>query len=174
MYLWLDAIYNHPATDESIKTDIGYPELAVGDGAEGPTFVPAYSIARSGTIPHGSTIQLTGKDSRVIGKPDFPTGDKTWNINHLAISKSMGLAGTTPGKPINLDKPAPAWVHDQSLPTNDPGGNRTYTQRILAHELYPYSVRPDLRLRDTIKDQEIKQFVLIQLNTICTKIHACP
>ncbi|HKJ41819.1 MAG TPA: peroxidase, FMP-type [Sunxiuqinia sp.] len=165
MYLWLDELYNHPADDESIMTDIGYPELAAGDGADGPNYIPAYSVSRSGTIPHGSTILLFGKDTQHDGKPDFPTGAAAWDPNFLAISPSMGLAGTTPDTPIDLDKPAPAWVHDQSLPERDPSGNRTYTQRILAHELYTYSVRPDLRLRDVLKSQDVKSYTLINMST---------
>jgi len=66
MYLWLDQICNHPADDESIETDIGYPELSAGDGSNGPTFVPAYSVSRSGTIPHGSTISLLGKHRKTV------------------------------------------------------------------------------------------------------------
>ncbi len=165
MYLWLDNLYSHAADNDSIMTDIGYPELSAGDGADGPVFIPPYSIARSGTIPHGSTIQLLGKDSQIDGKPQFPHGTAAWDPKHLAISNSMGLAGTKTDGPIDLDKPAPAWVHDPSLPERDPSGNKTYTQRILAHELYPYSVRPDLRLRDAIQDQNIKSHVLIQLAT---------
>ncbi|MEO1259826.1 MAG: peroxidase, FMP-type [Bacteroidota bacterium] len=166
MYLWLDSIYNHPADDESIMTDIGYPELSSGDGADGPNFVPAYSVARSGVIPHGSTMQIFGKSStNNKGKPKFPQGNAAWDPDHLAISPSMGGAGASPSNPINLDKPAPAWVHDKSLPQTDPSGNRTYTQRILADEHYPYSVRPDLRLRDAIKDQKIKSFDFIEMNS---------
>jgi hypothetical protein len=165
MYLWLDQIYNHPADNESIMTDIGFPELASGDGADGPNYVPAYSISRSGTIPHGSTILLLGTESKHKGKPDFPKGTEAWDFNHLAISPTMGGAGTKPKTPINLDEPAPAWVHDKSMPDTDPSGNRTYTQRILANELYPYSVRPDLRLRDAIKNQDIKEYTLIQLTS---------
>jgi len=171
MYLWLHQIYNHPADDESIETDLGAPELSSGAGANGPTFVPAYSVSRSGTIPHGSTISLLGKHSKFPDKenkqtkPQFPLGTAAWDFDHLALSKSMGGAGTTPETPIDLDQEAPAWVRDKSLPVTDPSGNRTYTQRILAHELYPYSVRPDLRLRDAIKDQNITKFVLIQMDT---------
>ena len=163
MYLWLNSLYTHPADNDSIMTDIGFPELSAGDGSDGPVFIPAYSVARSGTIPHGSTIQLFGKYQTQEGKPVFPQGNAAWDPNHLAISPSMGLAGTTPKTPIDLDAPAPSWVHDTSLPDKDPSGNRTYTQRILAHELYPYSVRPDLRLRDAIKDQTINNHVLIQM-----------
>lgn len=164
MFLWLDNMYSHPATDESIMRDIGFPEMSAGDGAEGPVFVPPYTICRSGTIPHGSTINLLGKntdfDKPIVGKPQFPKGLAAWDFDHLAISRSMGGAGD---EPINLDEPAPAWVHDDSLPERDPSGNRTYTQRILANELYPYSVRPDLRLRDALKNQEVKDHILIHL-----------
>lgn len=165
MYLWMKDLYNHPADDESIMTDIGFPELASGDGSDGPIFVPPYSIARSGTIPHGSTIQITGNDTPFDGKPVFPEGTAAWDFDHLAISRSMGGAGTTPSTPINLDEAPPKWVFDKSLPDTDPSGNKTYTQRILAHELYPYSVRPDLRLRDHIKDQVIESYTLIELST---------
>lgn len=166
MYLWLNDVYNHPADDESIMTDIGFPELAAGDGSDGPRYVPAYQVSRSGTIPHGSTILLFGKDSGPQpGAPEFPTGNATWDPPHLAISPSMGGAGASPSNPINLDEPAPAWVHDEGLPDRDPSGNRTYTQRILAHELYPYSVRPDLKLRDVLKDQTVKRHTLLDMQT---------
>ena len=166
MYLWLDQMYNHPADDDSIQTDIGFPELSAGAGFNGPVFVPNYSVSRSGTIPHGSTVAMFGTSGQTVGgAPPFPSGIEAWDFNHLAISPSMGGAGTTPTTPIDLDQPAPAWVSDTSLPLTDPSGNRTYTQRILAHLLYPYSVRPDLRLRDTIKDQTIKNFTLIKMDT---------
>ncbi|MBB3140192.1 peroxidase, FMP-type [Halomonas organivorans] len=165
MYLWLDTLYNHPADDQSIMTDIGYPELSAGAGSDGPVYVPPYSISRSGTIPHGSTVLLLGKYSQGSGRPTFPHGTAAWDPAHLAISSSMGLAGTGPDTPIDLDEKAPAWVHDPSLAERCPSGNKTYTQRILAHDLYPYSVRPDLRLRDALQHQEVKDFVLIEMCT---------
>jgi hypothetical protein len=165
MYLWMDQMYNHPADDDSIQNDIGFPELSAGAGANGPVFVPGYSVARSGTIPHGSTITLFGTNLHLPGKPLFPIGTAAWDFDHLAISQTMGGAGTTPATPIDLDKPAPDWVRDSTLPVRDPSGNRTYTQRILAHPLYPYSVRPDLRLRDAIGEQAIKESILIRLDT---------
>jgi hypothetical protein len=165
MYLWMNTVYNHPADDESIMTDIGFPELAAGDGSDGPQYVPAYQVSRSGVIPHGSTVLLFGKESSHTGAPEFPTGDATWQPDHLAISPSMGGAGASIANPINLDQPAPEWVHDQSLPDRDPSGNRTYTQRILAHELYPYSVRPDLKLRDVLHQQKVKSYTLLDMQT---------
>jgi hypothetical protein len=88
-------------------------------------------------------------------------GIDAWEEEHLAISRSMGGAGG----PIDLDQPAPAWAHDETLTKRNPDSNFTYTQRIVAHELYPYSVRPDLRLRDVIKDQNVVSHTFIQLDT---------
>jgi len=164
MYLYLGDIYHHPASCESVEKDIGLPELKAGD--DGPPFVPFHKISRSGTIPHGNNILLLGEISYECGKPKFKTGIDAWEEEHLAISKSMGSAGVTiPETRINLDLKAPDWVHDKSLPKNDPTGSRTYTQRILAHELYPYSVRPDMRLRHAIENQEIKGYHFIKLDT---------
>lgn len=75
MYLWLNEMYNHAATEQSVIDDNGYPLISIGAGANGPNYVPPYSIARSGTIPHGSAIMLTGNFQQdVLGKPAFPTG----------------------------------------------------------------------------------------------------
>lgn len=90
-----------------------------------------------------------------------PTKGKQVN-EHLAISPTMGGGGSFP---IDLDKEAPAWVHDQGLFGRNPDSNFTYTQRILAHPLYPYSARPDLRLRDALKKQKVKSYTKITLDT---------
>ena len=165
MYLWCNQMYNHPADEQSVLEDNGYPGISIGAGANGPNFVPPYAIARSGTIPHGSSIMLTG-DFQVVtqGKPEFPSGTAAWQPPFLSISPSMGSAGATPSNPLNLDEPAPAWAHDKSLPVTDPDGNKTYTQRIVADSHYPYSVRPDLRLRDAIRNQNITGYTLIELS----------
>ncbi|MGF1681577.1 peroxidase, FMP-type [Photobacterium minamisatsumaniensis] len=166
MYLWLNEMYLHPADETSIMEDVGFPEMAVGDGANGPIFVPPYSVCRSGTIPHGTTINLLGKAEKCIDKtPEFPSGTEAWQPEYLSISPSMGLAGTKKSDPINLDEPAPEWVHDKALPEQEPSSNRAYTQRILANKHYPYSVRPDLRLRDAIKDQCISEYTLIEMSS---------
>lgn len=168
MYLWMKDMYNHPATEESIKTDRGKPEIYPGFGIN-DTFVPPYSIARSGTIPHGSTIQLLGNEEKKKGKPVWPVGPKTWNItdenNHLSITASMG---GRQNPIINLDEPAQNtwWINDPTLPIRDASSNTAYTQRILAHPLYPYSARPDLRLRDTIKHQNVTEYTYIELNSV--------
>ncbi|AVP98461.1 hypothetical protein C7S18_15255 [Ahniella affigens] len=191
MYLWVDQMYNHAATEQSVIEDNGYPGIAIGAGANGPNFVPPYAIARSGTIPHGSSVMLTGSFAQdVTGKPPFPTGTDSWTdpftqpwpaiqvanapnlpSSPLAISPSMGASALLtppdggPAVPLNLDEPPPAWAFDKSLPVTQPDSNLTYFQRIVAHPNYPASVRPDLRLRDAIKDQNISKYTLIQLTT---------
>lgn len=146
-------------------------ELKPGAGNRGPYFIPDYSISRSGVIPHGSTITLLGdivpsqSNYLVQGAPQFPEGDKAWNYDFLSVSPTMGGAGASETHPINLDEPAPAWVHETLNDQNDPGENKIYTQRILAHDLYPYSVRPDLRLRDTLSGQEVKNYVFLQMSS---------
>ncbi|VXB14049.1 MULTISPECIES: peroxidase, FMP-type [Chryseobacterium] len=146
-------------------------EIKPMDGITGPYFIPDYSISRSGVIPHGSTITVLGDitpesvDKKIYylrkGTPKFPTGIATWDPPHLAISPTMGGGGG----PINLDEPAPAWVHETLNDENDPGSNKIYTQRILADELYPYCVRPDMRLRDTLSGQTVVNYVLIQMSS---------
>lgn len=191
MYLWLNEMYNHPADETSVLTDNGYPEIAIGAGANGPNFVPPYSIARSGTIPHGSSIMITGNFLEVKGKPQYPKGTDSWVLpfvsawpqiqiantpalgaSPLAISPSMGATAKVqdprsdaPPAPINLDEPAPSWASDRSIPTLFPDSNVAYFQRIVADPHYPYSVRPDLRLRDVIQDQNVLGYTLIQLTS---------
>lgn len=146
-------------------------ELKPGDGIKGPYFIPDYSISRSGVIPHGSTITLLGdiapdgNNYLIDGSPKFPYGDAAWQTDHLAISQTMGGAGASATHPINLDQPAPAWVHEKLNDHNDKGSNKIYTQRILANDLYPYSVRPDLRLRDTLSGQNVTNYVLVQMSS---------
>jgi len=146
-------------------------ELKVGSGLEGPHFIPDYTISRSGVIPHGSTINLLGdlvtKNGSVVirNKPEFPTGEKTWDSDRLAISPTMGGADTRVDGPINLDEAAPKWVHEKLTHENDIRENKIYSQRVLAHELYPYSVRPDLRLRDVLKEQQVLRHIQINLSS---------
>lgn len=146
-------------------------ELKPGAGQTGPYFIPDYSISRSGVIPHGSTITLLGDLTRgksgylINTAPEFPEGNEAWEYDHLSISKTMGGAGASKKEPINLDKAPPAWVFEKLNKDNDPQENRIYTQRILAHPLYPYSVRPDLRLRDSLKGETVKNHVLIQMSS---------
>jgi hypothetical protein len=186
MFLNMEPIFNHPADEETIKRDVGLPEMQVGDGAKVPLFIPTHTICRSGTVPHGSTINLIGgaipnpnpdpnpapsddpfKQFVIPGKPVWPTGDSTWPAKgsteryHLTISDSMGGGGG----PFNLDKPAPTHITDPDVLVKDPSSDIAYTQRIIKHALYPYSVRPDLRLRDAVANQNILSHVTISLDS---------
>lgn len=110
-------------------------EIKPGAGVDGPYFIPDYSISRSGVIPHGSTITLLGdivpqniadKTYYLInGSPKFPYGKEAWDTNHLSISRTMGNAGVTPDNIIDLDQPAPAWVHETLDDKNDQGSNKS-------------------------------------------------
>ena len=173
-YVTLENLHGRPYYDITPAK-----ELQPGAGQTGTYFIPDYAISRSGVIPHGSTITLLGNlvpdsDSNFLiqGPPQFPHGDAAWKFDHLSLSPTMGGAGTTEADPINLDQPQPAWVFEKLDKYNDPQENLIYTQRILAHPLYPYSVRPDLRLRDSItrqdstKEQEtIKNHVHIRMSS---------
>jgi len=179
MYLWMESIYLRPATAETIEEDLGTPEMGVGAGSQGPVFVPAQTICRSGSIPHGSTINLIGSPDMNKGKLEMRegkpndyekfwkniTGEGTWPKNgvdeHFSISLSMGGGGG----PFNLDKPAPDRITNPIVLLDDPSSNIAYTQRIVTHNLYPYSVRPDLRLRDVAAKQKIKHFFTFSLDT---------
>ncbi|MEY8760657.1 peroxidase, FMP-type [Chryseobacterium tongliaoense] len=146
-------------------------ELKPGAGIDGPYFIPDYSISRSGVIPHGSTITLLGDIAPqggsylINGSPEFPYGNAAWETDHLSISRTMGGAGASSANPIDLDQPAPAWVHEKLTDENDPGSNKIYTQRILADNLYPYSVRPDLKLRDTLRGQQVSNYVHVKMSS---------
>lgn len=156
-------------------------ELKPGDGIRGPHFIPDYSISRSGVIPHGSTVTLLGNIKAdggqllIKGKPPhFETGTDAWlkGGNYLTVSPTMGGPGST--TPINLDSPVSEykdnWVLKELNDENDDGSNLIYVQRIFAHTLYPYTVRPDLRLRDSLtadsdKGQKIKDYVKVNMFT---------
>jgi hypothetical protein len=196
MYLNMQSVFLRPATEESIKTDVGDPELFPGCGSKdktrGPIFVPKQTICRSGTIPHGSTVQLLGAPTDPnnagdwqSGAPHWPTGPATWPHRlhdplskktfdnpervHLAISATMG-SGVPLDSPMvdtgfDLDKPPPADITKSTETHDNPGSNLAYTQRIILHPNYPYSVRPDLRLRDANKHLNIVQFKSFSLDT---------
>ena len=77
----------------------------------------------------------------------------------------MGNAGVTPRKSLILINQRLKWVHQTLDDKNDEGSNKIYTQRILADDLYPYSVRPDLRLRDTLRGQHVSNYVHVRMSS---------
>lgn len=150
-------------------------ELQPGDGIDKPTFVPDYSISRSGVIPHGSTITLLGDLKREGGSfliPEEPMfvnpSVGTWDKDHLALSDTMGtgISPTNKNRPFDLyNPPLPFTPTEDFNEENDPGEEEVYTQQLFLHNLYPYSVRPDLRLRDAIKNQNIKNHIKVEMFT---------
>ncbi len=163
-----------PPDPSTIVSIVPAKELQPGEGIDRPTFVPDYSISRSGVIPHGSTITLLGDLKRegssflINGEPMFVNPAKgTWDYDHLAVSPTMGGA-TSPSdqsRPFDLYNPPhlPFTPVENLNITNDDGEGEVYAQVMFLHNLYPYSVRPDLRLRDAIKNQVIKNHVKIEM-----------
>jgi hypothetical protein len=62
-------MYSRQATEADVKADLMFPTL--GTGAQGPQFLPPFSISRQGSIPHGNSIQLFGNQpARKLPKED--------------------------------------------------------------------------------------------------------
>lgn len=156
---------------DTIISIVPAKELQPGEGIDRPTFVPDYSISRSGVIPHGSTITLLGDLKReagsylINGEPLFVNPSiGTWDEEHLALSDTMGtgISPTNPTRPFDLyNPPLPFTPTADFNQKNDPGEQEVYTQQLFLHNLYPYSLRPDLRLRDSIKNQNIKNHIKV-------------
>eukprot|EP00039_Didymoeca_costata_P019727 m.338699 g.338699 ORF g.338699 m.338699 type:complete len:435 (+) comp18507_c0_seq1:124-1428(+) len=165
MYLWLGdneqpwkdsspyqnppTMFKHPSDAESVKVDDAAPVL--GPGELGPQFVPPHTISRSGVIPHGTTIHLTGNvtASNVPGAPPIA---KLWDPDSLAISPTMGI--NVPQDLIPGSREKPAWTQ---LPREKQAGGglnsgRAYFQRIFNYDQFgakfPYTVQPNLKLVD--------------------------
>src|SRR3989338_1725703 len=176
MYLWLSDVYNHAATKESIEKDRGIHAFSEED----------YKLyGYTGEYRNEPLVQVSPDENKkeyillsqlkegqeyfeIIPAQELKPGagvDGPYFIPDYSISPTMGGAGASPAHPINLDQPAPAWVHETLTDQNDPGSNKIYTQRILADDLYPYSVRPDLRLRDTLSGQNVANYVLVQMSS---------
>lgn len=161
MYLWLGDMYANPATSASLRTDNGSAQMNVGEG--GPNFVPFHTICRIGAIGHGNSLNLLGTAlGPHVGKPNWPESFAACaetEHEHIAISKSMGW-GQGNVSNIDLDKDQPRWVFD-----NLDDYPEAFVRRVFQHTLYPYSVRPDLRLRDSIKAQKIVNHCYMELSS---------
>ncbi len=162
-----------PQDLSTIVSVVPAKELQPAEGIDRPTFVPDYSISRSGVIPHGSTITLLGDLKSEAGsflipnKPSFVNPLKgTWDMDHMAFSPTMGggISPTNDERPFDLyNPPLPFIPTEEFNEENDPGEEEVYTQQLFLHPLYPYSVRPDLRLRDATLNQVIKNHIKIEL-----------
>jgi len=192
MYLWLGdnqmpwdpqsptqnppSLFNRPSDARSVKTDGAEPVL--GPGQLGPQFVPPHSISRSGVIPHGTTIHLTGNVTapNVLGQaPDIAA---LWEQQYLAVSPTMGINLTGPDPDlIPGSRAKPDWTklpREAQNPNADPANRgvnsgRAYFEKVLNYEhfgaMFPYTVQPNLKLIDANQGLRFKSFSLIQLDS---------
>ncbi|MFK7784049.1 MAG: peroxidase, FMP-type, partial [Crocinitomicaceae bacterium] len=188
MYLWLgdntmpwkdDSPYQHPPTmfkhtsdAKSVEEDGGEP--VIGPGELGPQFVPPYQISRSGVIPHGTTIHITGNaQAPVEGKA--PHIADLWEQQYLAVSPTMGINPEEDLIPGSRKKPAwtelPREAQNPDGPPGDRGVNsgRAYFQKVFNYDdfgaRFPFTVQPNLKLSDANENLEFKQYQLIELDS---------
>ena len=93
-------LYSRQATEADVKVDMTFPTLSAG--AQGPQFIPPFSISRQGSIPHGSSIQLFGSQptndngtpqKNITGAPEIYPGAShgvVWDQDSLAFDATMG------------------------------------------------------------------------------------
>ena len=182
MYLWLGDhkmpwspksayqrppdMFKHTSDAESVETDGAEPVM--GPGELGPQFIPPYQISRSGVIPHGTTIHLTGNITESeVGKA--PHIADLWEQQYLAVSPTMGINPETDLIPGSREKPD--WTE---LPREDQenGGlnsGRAYFEKIFNYDEYgakfPFTVQPNLKLSDANEGVEFKKYDMISLDS---------
>jgi hypothetical protein len=188
MYLWLgdnqmpwsaDSPYQNPPTmfrhasdAQSVKADGAEPVL--GPRELGPQFVPPQSISRSGVIPHGTTIHLTGN---VTSSSDgrAPHIADLWKQRYLSVSKTMGI---DPEKDLIAgSREKPDWtrlLRAQQDPDGGPGNSgvnsgRAYFEKVFNYDQFgakfPYTVQPNLKLIDANEGLEFAGYDLIELDS---------
>ena len=96
-------LYSRKTTEADVKNDFMFPTLAAG--SQGPQFVPPFSISRQGSIPHGNSIQLFGKQPSTSKRTDSSNGQLIpdapeiypgvnkgilWDADSVAFHPSMG------------------------------------------------------------------------------------
>lgn len=182
MYLWLGdhqmpwdpkspyqnppTMFKHTSDAESVETDGAEP--VIGPGELGPQFVPPYQISRSGVIPHGTTIHLTGNIMESgVGKA--PHIADLWEQQYLSVSPSMGI---NPEEDlIQGSREKPKWTY---LPREDQAGGgvnsgRAYFQKVFNFDdfgaKFPYTVQPNLKLTDANEGLQFKRYDMIELDS---------
>lgn len=188
MYLWLGDnqmpwdpdspfqnppnLFKHTSDEESVKTDGTEPIF--GAGELGPQFVNPYTISRSGVIPHGTTIHITGNvtKSEINTKPHIAD---LWEQQYLSVSPTMGI---NPAKDfIQGSREKPKWTKLSREEQNPEGGPResgvnsarAYFLKIFNYDQFgakfPYTVQPNLTLIDANKETSFKKYDLIELDS---------
>ncbi|WP_139957965.1 peroxidase, FMP-type [Flavicella sediminum] len=182
MYLWLGdhqmpwdskspyqnppTMFKHTSDEESVKTDGAEPVM--GPGELGPQFIPPYQISRSGVIPHGTTIHLTGNITESIeGKA--PHIADLWEPQFLAVSPTMGI---NPEKDlIQGSREKPKWTELPREAQTNGGLNsgRAYFEKIFNYDefgaKFPFTVQPNLKLSDANEGVKFKKYDMIELDS---------
>lgn len=190
MYLWLGDnqmpwdpqspfqnppnLFSHQSDEESVKTDGAEPVL--GPGQLGPQFVPPHSISRSGVIPHGTTIHLTGNITASDVTGQAPVIAALWEPQFLAVSPTMGI--NVPSDLIPGSRAKPDWTklsrEEQNADDLDPANRgvnsgRAYFEKIFNYDQFgakfPYTVQPNLKLVDANDGLRFKRYDLIELDS---------
>ena len=183
MYLWLGDnqmpwdpkspyqnppnLFKHLSDEESVKTDGAEPVM--GPGQLGPQFVAPYTISRSGVIPHGTTIHLTGNVTASNVKDQAPAIAELWEQQYLAVSPTMGInpkADLTPG---SRDKPDWTKLPREDQANGGVNSGRAYFQKIFNYDQFgakfPYTVQPNLKLIDANEGLRFKKYDMIELDS---------
>lgn len=188
MYLWLGDnkmpwkesspyqnppnLFKHKSDEESVKEDGAEPVM--GPGELGPQFIPPYQISRSGVIPHGTTIHITGNAAAPV-EGEAPHIADLWEQQYLAVSPTMGI---NPEKDlIQGSREKPEWTKLPREDQNPDGGPResgvnsarAYFEKIFNYNEFgaefPYTVQPNLKLTDANKGLDFKRYQLIELDS---------
>ncbi len=183
MYLWLGdnqmpwqpgnpyqkppTMFSHRSDANSVQTDGAEPVL--GAGQLGPQFVPPHSISRSGVIPHGTTIHLTGNVTEHNNtESKEPPIAELWQPEFLSVSATMGInldpkkgepdlikpKSCDPKKALEERNKKPDWTKLSREKQAGGGVNsgRAYFEKIFNYNQFgasfPYTVQPNLKLID--------------------------
>ncbi|MDH3337680.1 MAG: peroxidase, FMP-type [Gammaproteobacteria bacterium] len=168
-------LFRHPSSAESVKTDGADPVLAPGQ--LGSQFIPPHTISRSGVIPHGTTIHLTGniKESEVGKAPEIAD---LWEPQYLSVSPTMGINLEAPDPDLTQGSRAkPDWTklpREKQKPDGGPresgvNSGRAYFEKIFNYDQFgakfPYTVQPNLKLIDANEGLNFQKYDLIELDS---------
>ncbi|NMM48128.1 peroxidase, FMP-type [Marinigracilibium pacificum] len=188
MYLWLGDnqmpwseesptqhppnLFKHTSDEESVKEDGAEPVM--GPGELGPQFIPPYQISRSGVIPHGTTIHITGNAAQTV-EGQAPHIADLWEPQYLSVSPTMGIK---PEKDlIKGSRQKPEWTKLPREDQNPDGGpresgvnsGRAYFEKIFNYDKsgakFPYTVQPNLKLIDANENVKFIKYNLIELDS---------
>ena len=111
-----NSMYSRKATEADVTYDMTHPTLKAD--AQGPQFIPPFSISRQGSIPHGNSIQLFGRQPKDddTGKPlkDIPFAPEiypganegvTWADGCTSFHPSMGYTAEKLNQITNPEQP---------------------------------------------------------------------